>query len=163
MSILPKLSASAALAVLAACSGSGAGNYGCGIAAVAGQSLILEEFTRAGKTLSGPPTGLAGRLPVRIALGPGFRGVAGRSDSTVVIGLEGTLPDTPPVGFGVLIVDAADSAVGVLLYNGDPIRGAPVIGTLSAGERSLPLIGLRTDVKNFQDASCPIFPDSLRR
>ena len=54
-------------------------------------------------------------------------------------------------------------AIGVLLYQGNPINGAPVLGSVNAGERNLPLIGLQADVARFQDASCPIFPDSLRR
>jgi len=131
--------------------------------AVAGQSLLLEEFTRPGKTLSMPPADFPGVLPVRIALGPAFRAVAGRTDSMLIVGLEGTLPVTPAVDWGALIVSPAGVAQGVLLYQGDPILGAPRIGTLNAGERNLPLIGLKTDLANFQDATCPIFPDSLRR
>jgi hypothetical protein len=131
--------------------------------AVAGQSLLLEEFTRPGKTLSTPPADFPGVLPVRIALGPAFRAVAGRTDSMLIVGLEGTLPVTPAVDWGVLVVSPAGVAQGVLLYQGDPILGAPRIGTLNAGERNLPLIGLMTDLANFQDATCPIFPDSLRR
>ena len=131
--------------------------------AVAGQSLLLEEFTRPGKTLSAPPADLPGVLPVRIALGPAFRAVTGRTDSMIIVGLEGTLPVTPVADWGTLIVSPAGVAQGVLLYQGDPILGAPRIGTLNAGERNLPLIGLMTDLANFQDATCPIFPDSLKR
>lgn len=145
------------------CNSKNSGNYACGMYAVAGQSLLLEEFTRPGKTLSGPPAEVPGVLPVRIALGPSFRAVAGRSDTMIVVGLEGALPATPAVDWGALIVSPAGVAQGVLLYQGDPIQGAPRIGVLNAGERNLPLIGLRTDVANFQDATCPIFPDSLRR
>jgi hypothetical protein len=153
----------AALLALVGCDSGNSGNYGCGIAAVAGQSLLLEEFTRPGKTLSAPPADLPGVLPVRVALGPAFRAVAGRTDTMLVIGLEGTLPPTPAVDWGVLIVSPAGTAQGVLLYQGDPIQGAPRLGTVNAGERNLPLVGLTTDVANFQDPSCPIFPDSLAR
>jgi len=153
----------AASAALAGCSGRGSGNYGCGIAAVAGQSLMLEEFTRPRTTLSAAPAALPETIPVRIALGPALRAVAGRTDSGLVIGLEGALPATPSVGFGVLVVSPAGVALGVLLYQGSPIEGAPHLGTVNAGERNLPLIGLQTDIARFQDASCPIFPDSLTR
>ncbi len=161
--MIPSIRAIAAVALLASCSPRGAGNYGCGIAAVAGQSLILEEFTRPGKTLSVPPAELPAALPVRIALGPTFRSVVGRADSQIVVGLQGSLPATPAVGFGVLIVSPEGKAQGVLLYNGDPIQNAPRLGTVSAGDRTLPLIGLQTSIKNFEDPSCPVFPDSLRR
>lgn len=153
----------AVLVFLLGCDSKNAGNYACGMYAVAGQSLLLEEFTRPGKTLSVPPADLPAVLPVRIALGPAFRAVAGRTDTMLIIGLEGTLPATPAVDWGALIVSPAGVAQGVLLYQGDPIQGAPRIGTLNAGERNLPLIGLTTDLANFQDATCPIFPDSLRR
>jgi hypothetical protein len=153
----------AALSLMAACSPRSGGSYSCGIAAVAGQSLILDEFTRPGKTLSALPADIPGGLPVRIALGPAFRSIVGRADSQLVVGIEGALPATPAVGFGVLIVNPEGKADGVLLYNGDPIQGAPLLGTVNAGERNLPLIGLQTTIANFEDASCPIFPDSLRR
>jgi hypothetical protein len=161
--MIPRICVPAALALVAGCSSAGSGNWGCGIAAVAGQSLILEEFTRPGKTLSVPPADLPAALPVRIALGPVFRSVVGRTDSLMVVGIQGPLPATPAVGFGVLIVTPEGKADGVLLYNGDPIQGAPRLGTVTAGDRSLPLIGLQTSIKNFEDASCPVFPDSLRR
>lgn len=153
----------AALLLGLGCGSKNAGNYACGMYAVAGQSLLLEEFTRPGKTLSAPPSELPAVLPVRVALGPSFRAVTGRADTLIIVGLEGTLPPTPAVDWGALIVSPSGVAQGVLLYQGDPIQGAPRIGTLNAGERNLPLIGLKTDVANFQDASCPIFPDSLRR
>jgi hypothetical protein len=152
-----------ALLVLGGCDSKNSGSYGCGISAVAGQSLLLEEFTRPGKTLSVPPRDIPATLPVRLALGPALRAVAGLADSFVVIGLEGALPPTPVVDWGVLIVSPAGAVQGVLMYQGDPIQGAPRIGTINAGERNLPLVGLMTDIANFQDASCPVFPDSLTR
>jgi len=151
------------LGLLPGCSGSSSGSYGCGIAAVAGQSLILEEFGRTGKTLSTAPAEIPASLPIRMALGPSLRSVAGRTDTSIVIGIDGPLPATPQVDFGVLIVAPGGGAVGVLLYQGSPIQGAPLLGTVNAGERNLPLIGLEADVVRFQDKSCPIFPDSLRQ
>ena len=75
----------AALLIGLGCGSKNSGNYACGMYAVAGQSLLLEEFTRPGKTLSAPPTDLPATLPVRLALGPAFRAVAGRTDSMIVI------------------------------------------------------------------------------
>lgn len=161
--MFPRMLPVAAFVCIASCADSRSGSYGCGIAAVAGQSLLLEEFTHPGKTLSLPPTEIPGALPVRMALGPALRAVAGRTDTSVVVGIEGELPVTPPVGFGVLIVSPAGEALGVILYQGSPIQGAPLLGTVNAGARNLPLIGLQAEVTRFQDASCPIFPDSLRR
>jgi hypothetical protein len=151
------------LILLSACGGRSTSNYGCGFATVAGQSLLLEEFTRPGTTLSTLPADIPGVLPVRVALGPSFRAVAGRADSLLVVGIEGTLPATPVVGWGVLIVSPSGTPQGVLLYEGSPMQGAPRLGTVNAGATNLPLIGLQTDIARFQDATCPIFPDSLRR
>lgn len=100
---------------------------------------------------------------MRIALGPAFRSVTGRADSLLVVGVEGTLPPTPILGFGVLIVSPAHGVEGVLLYEGSAILDAPRLGTVNAGALNLPLIGLRIDLGRFQNQSCPIFPDSLRR
>ena len=151
------------VALLAACESKNAGNFACGMTAVAGQSLMLEEFTRPGKTLGVAPSVIPATLPVRIALGPALRAVAGRADSQIVIGVEGALPATPPADWGILIVHPDGRVVGVVLYQGNPIEGAPLLGTVNAGDRNLPLVGLMTDVANFQDATCPIFPDSLTR
>jgi hypothetical protein len=151
------------LVLLGGCSGGKPGNYGCGFAAVAGQSMLLDQFNRPGTVLGSLPAQLPAALPVRVALGPVFRSVTGRADTMLIIGVEGTLPATPPIGFGVLVVSPAGRSEGVLLYEGDPIQGAPRLGTVNVGARNLPLIGLRLDITQFEKPSCPIFPDSLRR
>src|SRR5207247_586891 len=150
-----------ALALLSGCSGGGSGNYGCGFAAVAGHSMLLDQFNRPGTVLSSLPSRIPEALPVRIALGPVFRSVTGRTDTSLVVGVEGRLPPTPPVGFGVLVVSTDGKAEGVLLYEGSAIQGAPLLGTVNTGTRNLPLIGIRVDLSTFQKPSCPIFPDSL--
>lgn len=152
-----------AVLLLQACDSKNAGNFACGMTAVAGQSLMLEEFTRPGKTLGAVPTTVPATLPVRIALGPALRAVAGRADSALVVGVEGALPATPPADWGVLVVHPDGRVLGVILYQGNPIEGAPLLGSVNAGDRNLPLVGLMTDIANFQDASCPVFPDSLSR
>jgi hypothetical protein len=81
----------------------------------------------------------------------------------VVVGVEGVLPPTPVVGFGVLVVNPQGEAQGVLLYEGNPIQGAPLLGSVNASGRDLPLIGLRVEVSRFEKPGCPIFPDSLRK
>ena len=157
------LPAGFAVALLAGCSGERAGNYRCGFAAVAGQSTLLDQFNRPGTVLGALPPDIPESLPVRVSLGPAFRSVTGRTDTTLVVGVQGALPDQSRMGFGVLVVSPTGRAEGVLLYEGEAIQGAPQLGTVNAGGRDLPLIGLRADVTQFQKASCPIFPDSLRQ
>lgn len=145
-----------------ACTQKGASNYGCGFAALAGLSLVLEQFATPGKTLSRPPTDLPGQLPVRMVLGPALRSIVGRTDTMLVIGVEGSVPPSPSVGFGVLIVDQEGRAQGVLLYEGAPVQGAPRLGSVNVGARDIPLLGLRLDLAQFENRSCPTFPDSLK-
>lgn len=159
----PLLAPLLGLALLAGCSRDTPGNYRCGFATVAGQSMLLDQFNQPGTVLAALPSEIPEALPVRIALGPAFRSVTGRADSMLVVGVEGTLPATPRVGFGVLVVSSAGRVEGVLLYEGSAIQGAPRLGTVNAGALDLPLIGLRVDLARFQNQSCPIFPDSLRR
>jgi hypothetical protein len=157
------LAALVGLAALAGCARAKPGNYRCGFAAVAGQSMLLDQFTKPGTVLSAVPEQVPEVLPVRVALGPAFRSVTGRADSALIVGVEGELPSTPRLGFGVLVVSPADRVEGVLLYEGSAIQGAPKLGTVNAGALNLPLIGLRIDLAGFQNSGCPIFPDSLRR
>jgi hypothetical protein len=135
----------------------------CGIAALAGPTMILEEFTRPGRTLANLPDRMPEIVPVRIAAGAAQRGIVGRTDSNWVVGVDGPLPDKPIPGFGVMMVDPVAGPQGLLLYEGLPIPGAPVLGSVHVGARVVPMIGLETGVAAFQDARCPLFPDSLRR
>ena len=86
----------------------------------------------------------------------------GRTDTTLVIGVEGSLPATPVVGFGVLIVNPQGHPDGVLLYEGAPIQNAPRLGSVNLGARDVLLIGLRIELSRFESPACPTFPDSLR-
>jgi hypothetical protein len=150
------------VAALTACGVSDRGTR-CGIVALAGPTMLLEEFTKPGRTLSAIPEKMPEVIPIRMAAGPAQRGLVGRTDSSWIVGVDGPLPDKPIPGFGVLLVDPVNGARGVLLYEGKPIPGAPVLGAVHAGVRVLPLIALQTTVASFEDARCPLFPDSLTR
>lgn len=138
-------------------------NYACGIAAMAGLSLVLEQFNRPGTALAESPTTLPDALPVRVALGPALRSVIGRGDSGVVVGVEGTVPPTHQIGFGVLVQDPAGKARGVILYEGSAIEGAPKLGKVNVAGKDVPLIGIRLDIGQYENAACPTFPDSVAR
>ncbi|HET9040627.1 MAG TPA: hypothetical protein VFN40_10675, partial [Gemmatimonadales bacterium] len=83
------------------------------------------------------------------------------SDSLLVIGVEGTVPPTIKPGYGVLVLDTAERARGVMLFEGLPVEGAPSIGTVSLGPVTLPLIGIQLDPARIEDPRCPFFPDSV--
>jgi len=145
---------------LAAC-GHADNSSGCGLSAVVGPTVLLNEFSTPNQTLATPPPRLPEKMAVRLAAGPAYSAIVGRSDSQWVIGVNGALPRNTKVTFGVLVLDSAEKPLGVMLYEGSGVEGAPHIGTVSAGNFVVPLIGVRVDPARIQDAHCPLFPDSL--
>ena len=95
--------------------------------------------------------------------GDAYPAVVGRTDSLLVVGVEGSLPAKARPGFGVLVVDPQEQTRGVMLYEGDPVEGAPRLGNVSVGGATVPLIGIQLDPAKVEDAHCPLFPDSLVR
>ena len=136
----------------------------CGMAAVAGATSLLEQFTIPNQTLSAPPGSLPERTVVRVAADGAFPAVIGRTDSMLVVGIEGSPPASTKPGFGVLVVDPQEKVLGVMVYEGSPIPGAPRLGEVSVGNASIPLIGVQADPAKFMDPKCPsLFPDSIIR
>ncbi len=150
------------LVSLAACAGRTA-RANCGIVGLAGPSLMLEEFTKPGHTLDAVPAKMPERVVVRMAAGPAYPALVGKTDTSWVIGIDAPLPATPRPGFGVLVVDPSLGVQGVLLYQGTPMPRAPVLGLVNAGSLNVPFHGLLTSVAAFQDVSCQLFPDSVKR
>ena len=79
----------------------------------------------------------------------------------LVIGVNGALPSKVKPGFGVLILDSASKARGVLLYEGTAVEGAPQIGTVSIENTTVPLLGIQLDPAKIEDPRCSLFPDSV--
>ena len=150
------------LLVLAGCGKSAdRGDPACGLAALAGPTALLTQFSVPRQTLSAPPHNLPERLVTRLVAGPALPAIVGRSDSLLVIGVEGAVPATIKPGYGVLVLDTAEKARGVMLFEGIPVEGAPTIGTVSIGNATLPLIGIQLDPTRIEDPRCPFFPDSV--
>jgi hypothetical protein len=126
--------------------------------------MLLQEFATPNQTLSVPPHSLPPRLVARVAAGPAFDAVVGRtSDSALLVGVNGAIPASIKPRFGVLVVDPTNTARGVVIYESDPVRGAPILGTLSIDTLMLPLLGIQLDPARVEDARCPLFPDSILR
>jgi hypothetical protein len=136
------------------------GGLACGLAATAAPQALLNEFGVERQTLSEPPKQLPQRVVARYAGGPTATAVVGRTDSSLVLGVEGSAPAGQQPGFGVLVVDPSSKVRGLMIYQGLPVEGAPVIGSASIGSASIPLIGVQTDPRKVEDPKCPIFPDS---
>lgn len=135
----------------------------CGVAALAGPTMLLSEFGTPGQTLGLPPDTLPPRLVARIAAGPALPAIVGRTDSAWVIGVEGALPPGVTPGFGVLVFGNDGAARGVIVYQGTPVTGAPVLGQVTIGAATVPLIGIQLDPAKYEDPRCPVFPDSVAR
>jgi len=139
----------------------GRGNPVCGMAMLAGPTTLLTPFEIPDQTLSVPPRDLPERLVARFVAGPAAPAIVGRTDSLLVIGVEATPPQGTSAGFGVLVVDREERVRGVMLYEGDPVEGAPRLGEVSIGPTSVPLIGVQVDPARIEEPSCPFFPDSV--
>lgn len=150
-----------AVVLLAGCGLSSRGTK-CGIMSLAGPTLLLEEFTKPGTTLSAVPEKMPAELVVRMVAGEAQRALVGQTDSSWVVGVDGPLPGMEKAGFGVLLVDRVAGPQGILMYSGPPIPGAPILGTINLGATNLPMIGLTTQTAGFQDGRCKLFPDSLK-
>jgi hypothetical protein len=134
----------------------------CGITAIAGATMLLQEFGVPEQPLSVAPTQLPQRLVARVAAGPALEGVVGRTENgALVIGIEGNVPATIKPRFGVLIVDPKVVTRGVMLYESEPIKGAVELGKVALDTLMLPLLGVQTDPARFEDPKCPLFPDSV--
>lgn len=133
----------------------------CGLAALAGPTALLGQFSLPDQTLGTPPRTLPERLVVRLVAGPAYPAIVGRADSLWIIGVEGSLPPNVKPGFGVLILDPAEKARGVVLYEGTAIEGAPELGRVSVGDITVPLIGIQLNPAKIEDSRCPLFPDSV--
>ena len=150
------------LLALAACGKSAdRGNPACGLAALAGPTALLTQFSVPRQTLSRPPAKLPEHLVTRVVAGPALPAIVGRSDSLLVIGVDGAIPATVKPGYGVLVLDTTERARGVMLFEGLPVEGAPSIGTVNLGASTLPLIGIQLDPARIEDPRCPFFPDSV--
>jgi hypothetical protein len=131
------------------------------LAALAGPTALLGQFSVPDQTLASPPRHLPERLVVRLVAGPAYPAIVGRSDSRWIIGVEGSLPSNVKPGVGVLVLHKTGKARGVMLYEGTPVEGAPQIGTVSVGNTTVPLIGIQLDPAKIEDPRCPFFPDSV--
>ena len=139
-------------------------NPACGMTALAGATMLLDQFGVPKQTLTSTPRQVPAALPVRLAAGPAWRGLVSRAaDSTWIVRMEGALPAQVKPGFGVLVVGTNGVASGVMLYTGPPVGRAPIVGSVTMDTLTIPLLGLQTNVSGLEDPACPFFPDSLSR
>lgn len=149
--------------VLAACAeGDPENNPVCGISAMAGASMVLEQFATPGKILSQLPLGVEGVVPARVVGFGTARALAAPGPDGAILGYEGEgFPATP--GFALALVeDSLDTFMGVLIYDLEPPQSIPQLGTVSSSTTTVPLFGLRVMWSAVSSERCPMFaaPDT---
>jgi hypothetical protein len=134
----------------------------CGMAQFIGPSLIQEQLRLLPFVLTEAPRGLPSTLPARVA--------GSAQPSTVTITTNGPRltmvyqgSNFPPSVsessvYGLLVVDdSTQRAQGVLLYEGQrPPQTYPQLGTVTSGDRRIPLYGVRVDWTSVSNPRCPL-------
>jgi hypothetical protein len=145
------------LALLGCAEGDPENNPVCGIAAMAGAAMVLEQFGVPGKILEEIPQEVEGVVPARVVGWGTARALAATGPDGAVLGYEGEgFPSIP--GFGlVLVEDSLEVFQGVLIFETEAPRGIPQLGTISSATNTLPLYGLRVTWGAVSSPRCPLF------
>jgi len=156
-----------ALAALAACGGPRSGSPACGLAQLAGPTLILQRLGDARALLLDAPRGLPDRLPLRI-VGHGDQTtmLVGYQQGQLVLRTDGdTLPaiftnkgGNDSTGYALLVADDSTNRVeGALVYESQrPPASFPHLGSLTDGSRTIPLFGVKVDWASMNNLACPL-------
>ena len=150
------------VAFVACVEGDPENNPVCGIAAMAGAAMVLEQFAVPGRVLSELPDVLEGVVPARVIGYGTARALAAPGPDGASLGYEGEgFPEVP--GFALALVeDSLDTFMGVLIYDLEPPQSIPQLGTVSSSTTTVPLFGLRVMWSAVSSERCPMFapPDT---
>ena len=158
----PAISLLVLVAAAAACNRGSSGSPTCGIALLAGPSLITSQLSNARAVLTDPPRGLADSLPALVIQQKNERGavLVGR-DSEGRVSMQFRGSSFPQHGYGLLVVDdTSQRAMGVLILDQEEPAGHPAIGTIVGGATALNLYGVRVDWLSVNNPRCPLFGGS---
>jgi hypothetical protein len=147
------------LVLVAACSRGSGGSPTCGIAMLAGPSLITSQLTNARAVLTDPPRGIPDSLPAMAILQRNDRGavIVGR-DAEGKISMQFRGPSFPAHGYGLLVVDdTSRRAMGVLVLDQEEPLRHPAIGTIIGASTALNLYGVLVDWASVNNPRCPLF------
>jgi len=148
------------LVATGACARSSGGSPTCGIALIAGPSLISQQLANARAVITDPPRGLPDSLPVLVIQQQrNDRGavIVGR-DAEGKISMQYRGPNFPARGYGLLVVDdTSQRALGVLVIDGTQPVNHPQIGAIIGGSTALSLYAVRVDWSSVNNPRCPLF------
>lgn len=151
------------LGAASACTGSDRSHSPtCGMAQLIGPSLILEQLKQSPYVITDAPRGLPAALPARVVGAAAQNSVtvraAGRSLSLAYAGADFPANPTETFVFALLVVDdSTQRAEGVLLYNARrPPPSYPQLGSVTGGDATIPLYGVRVDWRGVNNPTCPL-------
>lgn len=136
----------------------------CGLAMLAGPTIIQEQLRNPRAVLTDAPRGLPETLPARVIGQPQGRVTIGDNDGRLAMRYEGaSFPQTANElnGYGLLVVDDTSQRVqGVLIYESELPRNHPRLGLVAGGDKTLPLFGVRVDWASMSNPRCPLLGDT---
>jgi hypothetical protein len=147
------------LFVVGACGRGSGGSPTCGIALIAGPSLIMQQLANARAVLTDPPRGVPDSLPALVIQQKTGTGavIVGR-DAEGKVSMQFRGPGFPSRGYGLLVVDdTSQRALGVLIVDQEEPQGHPAIGTVIGSSTALNLYGVRVDWASVSNPRCPLF------
>lgn len=145
------------LLLIAACGrGSSGGSPTCGIALIAGPTLVQQRLIDARAVLTDPPRGLPDSLPAMVIQQRQGAVLVGR-DAEGRISMQYRGPGFPTRGFALLAVDdTSQRAMGVLIFEVPEPAQHPRIGSIIGGSTVLNLYGVRVDWASVSNPRCPL-------
>jgi len=135
----------------------------CGLAQIAGPTIIQQRLDDPRALLTDVPRGLPGSLPARVAGRNDTARVTvqGYSQGQLVLSYTGrdfptNVSDTTV--YGLLVVDDTSQRVlGVLVYESPvPRPELPRIGMVAGNDRTVPLLGVRVSWADVSNPTCPL-------
>jgi hypothetical protein len=143
--------------VVAACAGDASRSPACGLALIAGPTLIQQQLLNARAVITDAPRGLPEILPAMVIQQQQATVRTGYSaDGKIVMEYAG--PGFPTRGgYGLLVVDdTSQRARGVLIYESEEPKQHPHLGTITGGAATLSLYGVRVDWASVSNPRCPL-------
>lgn len=128
----------------------------CGFLSMAGATKVLQFMENVHAILRDAPPDLEGTVGARVVGYGTAHAVAAQGPIGAILSYEGEgLPTVP--GFGLVLVDDSSEVVrGVLIFETEPPRGYPQIGTIASAAATLPLFAIRVNWNIVSDPRCPL-------
>ncbi|HTR20087.1 MAG TPA: hypothetical protein VMH88_04465 [Gemmatimonadales bacterium] len=134
----------------------------CGLAMLAGPTIVQQQLNNARAILTDVPRGLPATLPARVAGQADTGRIAiGYDQGNIVMAYQGAgFPARVgrDAGYGLLVVDdSTQRAMGLLVYEStQPPKEYPRLGTVSSSDLTLPVFGVRVDWGSVSNPHCPL-------